>query len=131
MFSKLLSNKHSNNPKLCQGFPIGIPSEETLTELIKQSNIPTNNAYICGSIFINPNKNIMEKEKAIKLFHDQKVRVQWDDDQEKWYFSIVDVIAILADNSRPRKYWGDLKKKLHFSLSEKNLSGKKPQHKYR
>ena len=60
----------------------------------------------------------MEKEKAIKLFHDQKVRVHWDEDQEKWYFSIVDVIAILADNSRPRKYWGDLKKKLKDEGSE-------------
>jgi len=60
----------------------------------------------------------MTKEKAIKLFHDQKVRVQWDEDQEKWHFSIVDVIAILAENSRPRKYWGDLKKKLKDEGSE-------------
>ncbi|RLD40338.1 MAG: hypothetical protein DRI89_12220 [Bacteroidetes bacterium] len=64
----------------------------------------------------------MNKEKAIKLFHDQKVRVHWDDDQEKWFFSIIDVIAILADNSRARKYWNDLKKKLvdeGSQLSEK------------
>jgi len=64
----------------------------------------------------------MNKEKAIKLFHDQKVRVHWDEDQEKWFFSIIDVIAILADNSRARKYWNDLKKKLvdeGSQLSEK------------
>ena len=64
----------------------------------------------------------MNKEKAIKLFRDQKVRVHWDEDQEKWFFSIVDVIAILADNSRARKYWNDLKKKLvdeGSQLSEK------------
>lgn len=64
----------------------------------------------------------MNKEKAIKLFHDQKVRVHWDEDKEKWYFSIVDVIGILAENSRPRKYWNDLKKKLKeegSQLSEK------------
>ncbi len=60
----------------------------------------------------------MNKEKAIKLFHDQKVRVHWDDDQEKWFFSIIDVIAILADNSRARKYWNDLKKKLKEEGSE-------------
>jgi len=60
----------------------------------------------------------MTKEKAIKLFHDKKVRVNWDEDQEKWYFSIVDVIGILAENSRPRKYWNDLKKKLKDEGSE-------------
>jgi len=60
----------------------------------------------------------MTKEKAIKLFHDQKVRVQWDEDQEKWYFSIVDVIGVLADNSCARKYGGDLKKKLKDEGSE-------------
>ena len=60
----------------------------------------------------------MNKEKAIKLFRDQKVRVHWDEDQEKWFFSIVDVIAILADNSRSRKYWNDLKRKLKEEGSE-------------
>ena len=60
----------------------------------------------------------MTKEKAIKLFHDQKVRVHWDDDKEKWYFSIVDAIGILAENDRPRKYWNDLKKKLKDEESE-------------
>ena len=58
------------------------------------------------------------KEKAIKLFHDQKVRVHWNDNKEKWYFSIVDVIGILAENDRPRKYWNDLKKKLKDEGSE-------------
>jgi len=60
----------------------------------------------------------MNKEKAIKLFHDKKVRVHWDEEQEKWYFSIVDVIAILAENLRPRKYWNDLKSKLKTEGSE-------------
>ncbi|MCD4675241.1 MAG: hypothetical protein K8S18_04500 [Desulfobacula sp.] len=60
----------------------------------------------------------MTKEKAIKLFHDQKVRVHWNEEQEKWYFSIVDVIGILAENDRPRKYWNDLKKKLKEEGSE-------------
>ena len=60
----------------------------------------------------------MDKEKAIKLFHDNKVRVHWDENQEKWFFSIVDVISILADNARPRKYWNDLKRKLKDEGSE-------------
>lgn len=64
----------------------------------------------------------MTKEKALKLFQDQKVRVLWNNEQEKWYFSIVDVIAVLAENDRPRKYWNDLKRKLELEgneLSEK------------
>ena len=60
----------------------------------------------------------MEKDKAIRLFQDKKVRVHWDDEQEKWYFSIVDVVGVLADNSRARKYWSDLKKKLTDEGSE-------------
>ena len=60
----------------------------------------------------------MTKEKAIKLFNDQKVRVHWNEDQEKWYFSIVDVIGILAENERPRKYWNALKTKLENEGSE-------------
>lgn len=60
----------------------------------------------------------MDKGKAIKLFHDRKVRVHWDEEQEKWYFSIIDVIEILTESERPRKYWNDLKKKLQNEGSE-------------
>ena len=60
----------------------------------------------------------MTKETAIKLFQDQRVRVQWDDKVEKWYFSIVDVIEVLTKSDRPRKYWADLKKKLKTEGSE-------------
>ncbi len=56
--------------------------------------------------------------KNIQLFQNSSVRTHWDDEQEKWYFSIIDVIAILADNPRPRKYWSDLKKKLIDEGSE-------------
>ena len=51
----------------------------------------------------------MDKETAIRLFQDQKVRVLWDDEKEKWYFSIVDVIEILTDSPNPRTYWSVLK----------------------
>ncbi len=54
----------------------------------------------------------MKKENAIKLFQEKKVRVQWDDEKEKWYFSIVDVVEILTESPRPRKYWNALKTKL-------------------
>ena len=54
----------------------------------------------------------MTKETAIKLFQDQKVRVQWDNEQEKWYFSIVDVIGILSQSINPQAYWRKLKERL-------------------
>lgn len=60
----------------------------------------------------------MKKEAAIKLFQDQSVRVEWNSNHEKWYFSIVDIIAILTGSERPRKYWSDLKKKLKTEGSE-------------
>ena len=60
----------------------------------------------------------MTKENAIKLIQDQRVRVHWDNDQEKWYFSIIDVIGVLTGSERPRKYWSDLKSKLKSEGSE-------------
>lgn len=60
----------------------------------------------------------MTKENAIKLFQDQRIRVLWNDENEKWYFSIVDVIEVLTGTDRPRKYWGDLKTKLNKEGSE-------------
>lgn len=60
----------------------------------------------------------MTKKNAIKLFQDQRVRVLWDDEQELWYFSIVDVIGVLTESPRPRKYWNALKTKLKNEGSE-------------
>jgi hypothetical protein len=60
----------------------------------------------------------MTKESAIKLFQDQKVRVVWDNDKEKWYFSIIDVIEVLTGSPRSRKYWNALKNKLKNEGSE-------------
>jgi hypothetical protein len=54
----------------------------------------------------------MTKETAIKLFQDQRVRVHWDNNQEKWYFSIVDVIAVLTKSINPQAYWRKLKERL-------------------
>ena len=52
------------------------------------------------------------KKEAIKLFEERKVRTIWDDTYEKWYFSIVDVVAILTDSPNPQTYWRVLKKRL-------------------
>jgi hypothetical protein len=60
----------------------------------------------------------MTKETAIKLFENKKVRSLWNSEQEKWYISIVDVIEVLTESDRPRKYWDDLKRKLKQEGSE-------------
>ena len=54
----------------------------------------------------------MTKENAIKLFQDQKIRVEWDSSQEKWFFSIVDVIGVLSQSINPPVYWRKLKERL-------------------
>lgn len=64
----------------------------------------------------------MDEKAAIKVFEEKQVRIVWDGEQEKWYFSVIDVIAALTGNERPRKYWNDLKTKLLKEGSE--LSGK-------
>ncbi|MCL2651384.1 MAG: hypothetical protein FWD60_10230 [Candidatus Azobacteroides sp.] len=53
----------------------------------------------------------MKTETNIKLFENQKIRSEWDAEQEKWWFSIVDICAILTDNDyqTARKYWKVLK----------------------
>lgn len=60
----------------------------------------------------------MTQKNALQIFESKKVRTIWDDEQEKWYFSIVDVIEVLTENDRPRKYWSDLKSKLKKEGSE-------------
>ncbi len=57
----------------------------------------------------------MSKESAIKMFENKKVRTLWSEDEEKWYFLIVDIIAILTEQSdfqKARKYWNKLKERL-------------------
>lgn len=60
----------------------------------------------------------MGKKEIIKLFDDRKVRTVWDDKEEKWYFSIVDVVAVLTDSPNPRRYWSVLKTRLKKEGSE-------------
>ena len=62
----------------------------------------------------------MEQNNELKLFEDKKIRAKWNDEQEKWYFSVVDVIAVLTDNDyqKSRNYWKWLKNKLNEEGSE-------------
>ena len=62
---------------------------------------------------------MIEKENTqIKLFEDKKVRTLWDSEKEEWYFSVIDVIAILTDSENPRRYWSDLKRNLNAEGSQ-------------
>ena len=54
----------------------------------------------------------MKQQNAIQIFEDKKVRTLWDADQEKWYFSIVDVVRALTDSVDPTAYWRKLKQRL-------------------
>lgn len=62
----------------------------------------------------------MEQDSELKLFEDKKIRAKWNDGQEKWYFSVVDVVAVLTDNDyqKSRNYWKWLKNKLKEEGSE-------------
>lgn len=62
----------------------------------------------------------MGQDNQLKLFEDKKIRANWDNEQEKWYFSVVDVIAVLTDNDyqKSRNYWKWLKNKLIQEGSE-------------
>lgn len=60
----------------------------------------------------------MAQEETIKLFEGKQVRYVWDDEAQKYYFSVVDVVQVLTDSPRPRKYWNALKTKLQMEGSE-------------
>ncbi len=60
----------------------------------------------------------MEQAKSITSFGKKEVRRHWDEKNEEWYFAIIDIVAVLTESKRPRKYWNDLKKKLEEEGSE-------------
>ena len=75
----------------------------------------------------------MSEETNIKLFEDSKIRSVWNEEEQQWYFSVVDVVAVLTDSPTPRQYWGKIKDrefvKLQFSpiwvqLKMKSSDGK-------
>lgn len=71
----------------------------------------------------------MNKNDSIKIFDNKKVRALWDEEQELWYFSIVDVIAVLTDSPNPQVYWRVMKKRLKDEGNETvtNCNGLKMQ----
>ena len=60
----------------------------------------------------------MKKRASIELFENKSIRTLWDEEQEKWYVSVIDVIEVLTGSPRPRKYWNALKTKLKAEGSE-------------
>ena len=58
------------------------------------------------------------KNKAMAIFEGKEIRRVWNDRKELWYFSVIDMVEILAQTDRPRKYWDDLKRKLKQEGSE-------------
>jgi DNA-damage-inducible protein D len=54
----------------------------------------------------------METTTKIKLFESKKIRTHWDESEEQWYFSVVDVVEILTDSSNPRDYWFKMKSRV-------------------
>lgn len=57
-------------------------------------------------------------QNNLKLFENKKIRYVWNAEEEEWYFSVIDVVEVLTESDRPRKYWNDLKKKLMDEGSE-------------
>ena len=55
---------------------------------------------------------IMSQNDKIQLFEDKRIRTAWDEEKEEWYFSVVDVVAVLTDSPNPQTYWRVLKKRL-------------------
>ena len=60
----------------------------------------------------------MTKKETLKLFEERKVRTVWDDEKEKWYFSIVDVVSVLTDSVDATAYWRKLKQRLNEEGNE-------------
>ncbi|HAN09725.1 MAG TPA: hypothetical protein DCP90_03830 [Clostridiales bacterium] len=60
----------------------------------------------------------MDKEAAIKLFNNKKIRVEWVQKEEKWYFSVVDVVGVLSESENSNNYWKVLKNRLKKEGSE-------------
>ncbi len=54
----------------------------------------------------------MTQHNAVRIFEEKKVRTVWDDEQEKWYFSVVDIVSALTQSNNPQIYWRVLKKRL-------------------
>lgn len=63
----------------------------------------------------------MSSENNLQLFEDQPIRTAWNEEDEGWYFSIVDVCQVLTETDNPRRYWSDLKRKMQKEGSELSM----------
>ena len=57
-------------------------------------------------------------ENNLQLFENKRIRTAWDEENEQWFFSIVDVVGVLSETDNPRRYWSDLKRKLQAEGSQ-------------
>ena len=55
----------------------------------------------------------MSERTQIKLFEERKIRSIWNEEEQQWYFSVVDVVAVLTESVNPRDYWFKMKKRVH------------------
>ena len=66
----------------------------------------------------------MDKDSTIHIYEDQKIRTAWDEEREEWYFSIVDVVAVLTESKDATAYWRKLKQRLKAEGNE-SVSGRR------
>ena len=59
----------------------------------------------------------MDENNSIQLFEDRKIRTAWDEEKEEWYFSVVDVVAVLSDSANPPDYLKKMRKRDEQLLS--------------
>ena len=57
-------------------------------------------------------------DSSVKLFESQEIRSAWNEDEEEWYFSVVDVVGVLTESQDGRKYWNKLKQRLKYEGNE-------------
>lgn len=74
----------------------------------------------CRTIKINDKKGLIKltNKNEIKLFQNEQIRTKWDSEIEDYYFSVIDVIAVLTESKNPNRYWSDLKIKLKDESGE-------------
>jgi hypothetical protein len=61
---------------------------------------------------------VMSKQTELQIFDDKQIRTFWDSEQEKWFVSITDVIAVLTESIEPNAYWRKLKQRLKVEENE-------------
>ena len=111
----LLLRKCSGEAFFCRTDPTGLTDFCAIVLWCVENIVPLQaKVSVTGTSLVAREKALrtMTKKQAIQLFEERKVRTVWDDEQEKWYFSIVDVCDVLTDSKDPTAYWRKLKQRL-------------------